>query len=277
MQSVLESSPTTHDPGGVYGYDANASWFTSKERDAETGLDYFGARYFSSAQGRFTSPDWSATPQAVPYADLSDPQTLNLYSYTRNNPLSHRDLDGHADVLTDFGNFVGTNLEQSGIPVLMKTGAAIIFVSGVLSNADARQAIKNAANEALKAVSSAQDDGTAAAEALQGRSSEGKPGTLGKPDHQQTVKDEAERINGQPEVKIPTPEGSKGSRRADAVGTNPETGQPEIVQVYRPTPGGNIPRREKTAASDIEKATGIKPTLVPVRPLPPPKPQVPQN
>ena len=36
--------------------------FTSKERDAETGLDYFGARYFSSAQGRFTSPDWSAVP-----------------------------------------------------------------------------------------------------------------------------------------------------------------------------------------------------------------------
>ena len=31
--------------------------FTSKERDAETGLDYFGARYMSAAQGRFTSPD----------------------------------------------------------------------------------------------------------------------------------------------------------------------------------------------------------------------------
>jgi RHS repeat-associated protein len=31
--------------------------FTGKERDAETGLDYFGARYFSGAQGRFTSQD----------------------------------------------------------------------------------------------------------------------------------------------------------------------------------------------------------------------------
>jgi RHS repeat-associated protein len=68
---------------------------TGKERDAETGLDYFGARYFSSAQGRFTSPDWSATPQPVPYADLTDPQTLNLYSYVRNNPLSKADTDGH--------------------------------------------------------------------------------------------------------------------------------------------------------------------------------------
>jgi RHS repeat-associated protein len=69
--------------------------FTSKERDAETGLDYFGARYFSSAQGRFTSPDWSAAPEAVPYADLSNPQSLNLYSYMRNNPLGGVDPDGH--------------------------------------------------------------------------------------------------------------------------------------------------------------------------------------
>ena len=61
----------------------------------ETGLDYFGARYFSGAQGRFTSPDWSEIPQAVPYADLTDPQTLNLYAYERNNPLSKPDLDGH--------------------------------------------------------------------------------------------------------------------------------------------------------------------------------------
>ena len=71
--------------------------FTGKERDAETGLDYFGARYFSSAQGRWTSPDWSAVPQPVPYADLTDPQTLNLYSYVRNNPLSRADADGHCD------------------------------------------------------------------------------------------------------------------------------------------------------------------------------------
>ena len=53
--------------------------FTGKERDPETGLDYFGARYLSSAQGRWMSPDWSATPQAIPYADISDPQTLRSY------------------------------------------------------------------------------------------------------------------------------------------------------------------------------------------------------
>jgi RHS repeat-associated protein len=69
--------------------------FTGKERDVETGLDYFGARYLSSAQGRFTSPDWSEKPQAIPYADLTNPQTLNLYSYVVNNPLNRTDPLGH--------------------------------------------------------------------------------------------------------------------------------------------------------------------------------------
>jgi RHS repeat-associated protein len=79
------------------GYSDNSvrQKFTGKERD-ETGLDYFGARYFSSTQGRFTSPDWSETPDPVPYADLSDPQSLNLYAYVRNNPLYYSDPDGHS-------------------------------------------------------------------------------------------------------------------------------------------------------------------------------------
>ena len=42
--------------------------FTGKERDSETGLDEFGARYYSSFYGRFTIPDWADAPTAVPYA-----------------------------------------------------------------------------------------------------------------------------------------------------------------------------------------------------------------
>jgi RHS repeat-associated protein len=72
---------------------------TGKERDAETGLDYFGARYFSGAEGRFTSPDWADKPEPVPFANLSDPQTLNLYGYVRNNPLSKADPDGHCGLI----------------------------------------------------------------------------------------------------------------------------------------------------------------------------------
>jgi RHS repeat-associated protein len=69
--------------------------FTGKERDAETGLDYFGARNFSSPMGRFVSADWAAMPQAVPYSSLKDPQSPNLYGYVRNSPLAKIDASGH--------------------------------------------------------------------------------------------------------------------------------------------------------------------------------------
>ena len=72
-----------------------ATHFTGKERDAESGNDYFDARYYASSMGRFLSPDWSAKEEPVPYAHLDDPQSLNLYSYVLNNPLAKADLDGH--------------------------------------------------------------------------------------------------------------------------------------------------------------------------------------
>jgi RHS repeat-associated protein len=75
--------------------DSNHYKFTGKERDSETGLDYFGARYYSNGLGRFISADWSATPIPVPYADFSDPQSLNLYGYVRGLPTTKADIDGH--------------------------------------------------------------------------------------------------------------------------------------------------------------------------------------
>jgi len=82
------SSPTEH-------------FFTAKERDTESGLDYFGARYYSSATGRFLTPDWSAQAEPVPYSKLDGPQTLNLYGYAGNNPLDTLDPTGH-DPVRDF-------------------------------------------------------------------------------------------------------------------------------------------------------------------------------
>ena len=70
---------------------------TGKERDAESGNDYFGARYYASSMGRFLSPDWSAKAEPVPYAKLDNPQSLNLYTYALNNPLRNIDKDGHCD------------------------------------------------------------------------------------------------------------------------------------------------------------------------------------
>ncbi|MCI0538651.1 MAG: hypothetical protein L0Z50_25875 [Verrucomicrobiales bacterium] len=89
--------------------DGETHKFTGKERDPESNLDYFGARYYSSQQGRFQSPDeftggpvdaFSANdplpPGPLPYAIITNPQSLNKYSYTWNNPLRYTDPDGHS-------------------------------------------------------------------------------------------------------------------------------------------------------------------------------------
>jgi RHS repeat-associated protein len=114
----------------VTGYsaaDSTRQKFTQKERDGESGLDYFLARYYSSAQGRFTNPDEfsggpdefydfadKSTVNPTFYADLTDPQSLNKYQYSYNNPLLYVDPDGHQGVREFFrdaaragGEFVG--------------------------------------------------------------------------------------------------------------------------------------------------------------------------
>jgi RHS repeat-associated protein len=79
--------------------DSSPLHFTGKERDTESGNDYFDARYYSNAMGRFMSPDWSAKEEPVPYAKVDDPQTLNLYAYMQNDPLGGVDPDGHTSEL----------------------------------------------------------------------------------------------------------------------------------------------------------------------------------
>ncbi len=100
----------------VAGYTADSGVtqsFTSKERDAETGLDYFGARYYSGAQGRFTTTD---KPLADQHAE--DPQSWNLYSYVRNNPLRYTDPTGGACLdgrgAASCGNYILGGLKAVG-------------------------------------------------------------------------------------------------------------------------------------------------------------------
>jgi RHS repeat-associated protein len=96
-QEVTGASTTTHK-------------FTGKERDSESGLDNFGARYDASTMGRFMTPD----PLG---GHLEDPQTLNKYAYVRNNPTTLTDptgLDiwlqgcGKENTSTCQNNYVGT-------------------------------------------------------------------------------------------------------------------------------------------------------------------------
>jgi RHS repeat-associated protein len=64
--------------------------FTGKERDPESGLDDFEARFYGSSVGRFTSPD-------DPFVgwNFADPQSLNLYAYVQDNPINAVDPTGH--------------------------------------------------------------------------------------------------------------------------------------------------------------------------------------
>lgn len=76
----------------LYDGDVNAYKFTGKERDPETTLnplDNFIARHYSGNFGRFMQPD-------EPFVDQleEDPQSWNLYTYVRNNPLAYTDPTG---------------------------------------------------------------------------------------------------------------------------------------------------------------------------------------
>ncbi len=66
--------------------------------------------------GRFITPDWSASPVSVPYAEFSDPQSLNHYSYARNRPLTYVDRNGHCVLL--------------GIDCVV-VAAAVVIVAGI--------------------------------------------------------------------------------------------------------------------------------------------------
>jgi RHS repeat-associated protein len=95
---VTNASGTVQDDSDFYPYggervvssgSGNHYKFTGKERDSESGLDNFGARYYSSQYGRFMSPDPSNLS-----VDFWLPQTWNRYSYVLNNPLQMVDRNG---------------------------------------------------------------------------------------------------------------------------------------------------------------------------------------
>ena len=184
--------------------------FTAKERDAETGLDFFGARYFSAAQGRFTSPDWAAKPEPVPYANLEDPQTLNLYGYVRNNPLSKADADGHCGL----DDPAGCSVSQffASIPDRVKGG------------------LKFEANAALEMVGAAPKFKASNAEQADAMHS----GEEIKPEFQQALA-----------TVIPGPKGEKGEILPDEAPVNPSSAGKMQKEVERGQAPKDVERVDK--------------------------------
>ncbi|MFZ0993849.1 MAG: RHS repeat-associated core domain-containing protein [Candidatus Sulfotelmatobacter sp.] len=82
----------------IYGTPSERYLFTGKERDAESGLDNFGARYDASSLGRFMTPD---PDQESGIDNMGDPQMWNGYAYVGNNPLSRTDPSGRIVEICD--------------------------------------------------------------------------------------------------------------------------------------------------------------------------------
>jgi RHS repeat-associated protein len=116
--------------------------FTGKPRDAETALDYFGARYYRPRTGRFTTVD----PATTWLDNLVDPQRWNRYAYAKNGPFTYVDPDGQAvetvwdllnialgvrSAVTNLraGNVLAASIDAAGV-VVDTLAAAVPFVPG---------------------------------------------------------------------------------------------------------------------------------------------------
>ena len=84
-----------YDKGGI-------SRSTAKERDVESGLDYFLARYYSGSLGRFTGPD----PKGFSKRTIENPMKWNKYAYVLNNPLALVDPDGKEEVTVQLRAYI---------------------------------------------------------------------------------------------------------------------------------------------------------------------------
>ncbi len=103
--------------------------FTGKERDTESGLDNFRFRYYASTMGRFMSAD-DGTDQ-----DGDNPQSWNLYSYVRNNPLKYTDPDGHDCIYidNDSGKMTGFNRGDCDNSTEEKANSGV-YVNGTVNS-----------------------------------------------------------------------------------------------------------------------------------------------
>ncbi len=258
---------------GAYGAtDGVKKRFTSKERDLESGLDYFGARYFSGAQGRFSGAD----PLFNWDEHVVDPQQWNRYAYVRNNPLKHTDPTGEViETPWDAANVaLGAASLLSNI-VSGNFGAAVVDAVGLGYDtfATAAPGVPGGASTAIKFFRGADK----AVDALKATDKVGDAvkavpnpwGKLGGPEHRAKVAEIAEDVRSRgleavSELKVPTPGGEKGTRFVDVAGRDPATGKVvEMHQVGKQTKGGTPISREQRAINDIKKSCPTEPCFHP--------------
>jgi len=97
----------------------NKNKFVGKEKDEETDLYYFGARYLDARTGRFIMPD----PVGISELDLMNPQRLNRYVYGLNNPYRYVDPDGRLTV--HIWNYQGKDIAWGHASLTLEDGTHI--------------------------------------------------------------------------------------------------------------------------------------------------------
>ena len=229
--------------------------FTGKERDSETGQDYFGARYHGSRIGRFTTVDPVYTWQE----NLVDPQRWNRYSYARNNPLRYVDPDGRAietpwDVLNvgigvasfatnvAAGNIGGAALDAVGLVY----DVAATAVPGLPGGAGTAIKAARGADRLADAVKAGDRVADVAKAARGGETAATKAGREAHRKFAEKVRGKADE-GWQSEPKITGPHGE--TLRPDAISPS---GRP--VELKPNTPSGH--RRGEAQLKRYEEATG---------------------
>ena len=122
----------------IYDEDFSNSYkFTGQEEDTETGLYYYGARYYGAGVGRFMSKDPAVYDERL-FENLEDPQSLNAYAYVRNNPVKYTDPRGEAtyNVTSYFTSIMRYSARDTKWMKDMKTGWKLLgFASYVKTGA----------------------------------------------------------------------------------------------------------------------------------------------
>jgi RHS repeat-associated protein len=242
--------------------------FTGKERDAESGNDYFGARYYASSMGRFMSPDWSAKVMPVPYAKLDDPQTLNLYSYVQNNPLRSVDADGHAGdiAVIEDGPTQGNPIGHTAIAITGKgvfsfgtaeRDGSLTKLGG--STTDFLQNQTGRRDQTITIIKTTPAQDQAAADALMKQDAKGSINTY--PDNCSARSNAGLDAAGIPQANVSNPitpmpadpsmPGTAGARAMDTPGsqtiTIPKGGAvPSQMNQFNPAPGAPAPKTPNT-------------------------------
>jgi len=129
------------------GGDPSPMHFTGKQRDTDSGLDNFEARYTSSSLGRFMSPDPNSAG-----AEPGDPQTWNAYAYVTDNPVNGTDPDGRAPDQDDPckgknpGNCVAVKATPPPLPGLIWVRFAVAVTLAFMNGQAVRAALNSVGN-----------------------------------------------------------------------------------------------------------------------------------